>query len=310
MMDEVRICAVTVHYKNTRDTVKCVQSLRASTLRMDVVVVDNSPMDPDLESALCCTPGIAVIRAPMNLGFGGGNNLGVRAACTMGDYDYVFLLNSDATVEPTTVRELIESARSRPTYSIFAPRIVLMADPSVLWYGGGDLDRFRVTARVPGMLGPADSPSATTSREVSFVSGCAVLFRTSAWKLLGGFDERFFMYEEDLDLCFRAQEHGVRLWYQGSAVVRHVGGGATDEHSRHAFVDRFDPRGDQLGFFIYHSVRGRIINIRKHCRGIWMLISSIGVALFMAYKGLIFIGHRRLRAIKSMIDGVKSGLAA
>lgn len=309
MTDLVKICVVTINYRNAGDTARCVASLQASTVPVGVVVVDNSPFDPELTQVLEGRDDITLVRPGKNLGFGQGNNLGVQAAFKKGVYDYVFLLNSDATVAPDTVERLLAGTKAHPEFSIFSPKVVLMYDPDVLWYGGGEVDWFRVSARVPGWLQSADSAIARTSREISFATGCAMLIKSDVWRTLGGFDPRFFMYEEDLELCLRARKAGLRIGYEASAVVQHIGQGSIRRRGE-KFRGRLDPRNANVAFLAYHTFRNRVLNLRLHATGASFFVSLVGLMMLVVEKSVLFVRYGKFHVVRNVFSGIWSGLGA
>jgi len=301
------VCAVTINYNNARDTARCVASLCASSASADVFVVDNSPNDPQLDPKLTPYSGVTTIYPETNIGFGAGNNLGVAQALNVSSYDYILLLNNDATIGSEDIEQLLDAADKHPAAGIIAPRIVLDENQDVLWYGGGEVDWFRAAAVVPGFFGPADSELAKKSRWVTFASGCAMLFRRSVWEELNGFDPRFFMYEEDLEICLRAIESGWKIWYESGALVKHRGQGSFRVGGSE-FQTRLDYENESLPFFAYHIFRNRVLNVRLHAKGYCYLCAMVGLPLFFVKKGLLFAIHRRFRAIQSMIKGVVAGI--
>lgn len=308
MMVSPVVCAVTINYKNAQDTATCVASLLKSSIPVSVFVVDNSPYDPNLAQALAPFPDVNIICADENLGFGNGNNLGVQQALRNPDYAYVFLLNNDATVATDAIEQLLASASIHHGAAVFAPRIVLTENPGALWYGGGEVDWRRAGARVPGWLGPADGSPASRSREITFASGCAMLVRRTAWQQLGGFNPRFFMYEEDLELCLRVGEAGWGIWYDASALVQHQGQGSHRKEG--GFKSILSADNPNLPFFAYHVIRNKILNVRLHARGRDRLIAAAGLSFLVLSKAIRFALRRRFDALASMARGVKAGFQA
>lgn len=306
-MTQARICAITINYKNTNDTARCVKSLCACLRSTDVFVVDNSPNDTMLECQLEPYPGVVIVRPKVNLGFGCGNNLGAAHALDIFAYDYILLLNNDATIDTDGLRQLLDAANEHRTAGIIAPRIVLDENPDVLWYGGGEVNWIRAAAVIPGFLGPADSSLATKSRHVTFASGCAMLFRREAWVELNGFDPRFFMYEEDLEICLRAAESGWKIWYESGALVRHRGQGSFREGNQ-KFRTILDHNNKSLPFFAYHVVRNRILNVRLHAKGLEFWCAAIGLTLFSVKKIVKLALHGRFDGVWGLINGAMAGI--
>ena len=296
---------VLVNYNGARDTAQCVKSLHLSSKRPAIVVVDNTPNDPILESAISSYTDVHIIRSSENLGFGRGNNLGIRWALAK-NYPYIFILNNDTQVKPDTIQNL-EEAIDKLGVGIVAPRIVFSENPDVLWYGGGDIDWRRGGAVVPGIFRPANSSDAMCQREVSFVSGCAMFVKRDVFKRIGGFDPRFFMYEEDLELCLRAKENQIKLVYIPNALVLHKGQGSLRELGEE-FISIWDPQNPRLSFYVFHIVRNRLLNMGIHAKGKNLVKFIFGFPILVGWKALLFLKSGSLVGIQSIFRGFSSYL--
>jgi len=297
----MRTAVVLVNYHGSSDTKNCINSLLSCSYHPQLVVVDNSPNDQELNAVVATYPDAKLIRAPRNLGFGGGNNMGINWILAHTNCEFIFVLNNDTTVEPDTITKLEATLDNHHEAGIATPRIVFMDKPDVLWYGGGEVSWLRGSAKAPGIMGPSNTMLAMQAREVSFASGCALLIRRKLMDQLGGFDERFFMYEEDVELCLRSQELGWKIRYEPTALVLHISQASSRESQ--GFVGMLSPRNDNLSFYAYHLVRNRLINMRLHARGKYRLIFIFGFSLLLLKKMMSFAWHQRWHAIVSMFRG-------
>lgn len=209
-MTRPRVAVVTINYNGLRDTLACLESLAADTYpNKDVIVVDNGSTDGCAATVREQFPWVTVLEAGRNLGFTGGNNLGLRHAVDTGA-KYVYWLNNDTTSEPDAISRLVEAAEADPNVGMWTPLIHYFDDPTQPWFAGSLLDLKKGIAVHDNSNPPqAGSPS----RDVPWVSGCAMFGRTDVLRELGGFDDRFFLNWEDVDLCLRirAAGHGVRM---------------------------------------------------------------------------------------------------
>ena len=299
-----RTVVILVNFKGAHDTAACLRSLHASDVVPRIVVVDNTPHDPELPDVIAEYPDVHLICAPDNLGFGGGNNLGINWAMSQTDCEFIFIFNNDAIVEADTITKLEASLDNHPEAGMVTPRIVFMDKPKVLWYGGGEVSWLRGAAVAPGFLGDSDAPLALQARDVSFASGCAMLVRRHLMAQLGGFDERFFMYEEDLELCLRTQELGWTIRYEPGALVLHVV--QASSRGEQGFVGMLSPLNQNLPFYAYHLVRNRLINMRLHAKGLNRLIFILGFSLLLLKKSLHFLLHQRWDGIAAIFRGWRS----
>lgn len=302
-----RTAAILVNYNGSDDTSKCLRSLYASDMVPRIVVVDNTPDDPDLAAVMAEYPEVHMVRAPGNLGFGAGNNLGIEWVLSRTDCEFIFIFNNDAAVEADTLERLEAVLDAHPEVGIAAPRIVFMNNASMLWYGGGEVSWLRGSAVTPGFLGPSDAQLAMTSRRVSFASGCAMLIRRELLEKIGGFDDRFFMYEEDVELCLRAKENGYQIWYEASALVHHVSHGVfvSDRSLRNSngYVGTLSPLNSNLPFYVFHQVRNRLLNMKLHAKRHNRLLFFMGFSLLLLRKIVQFSISKRWDGILAIFRG-------
>ncbi|HED37571.1 MAG TPA: glycosyltransferase family 2 protein [Ignavibacteria bacterium] len=296
---------ILVNYKGACDTEKCLKSLQASTEIPFVIVVDNTPNDPDLKKIVDSYKDAHLIRAPENIGFGRGNNLGIRWAL-LHDYSYIFILNNDAQVKSDTIEKLKSEMQQCKTIGITTPRIVLSENPNILWYGGGDVNYWRGRARVPGFMGPSNTEIVMKPREVTFASGCSMFVNRKVFETIGGFDPRFFMYEEDLELCLRAVENNYKIRYIPDAIVEHIGQGSMRDEDREKFVGALHPENKNLTFYAYHFTRNRLLNMYIHARGISLVMFILGFCFTFTYKVTQYIINKRTDGALSMLKGFMS----
>lgn len=301
-----RTVVVLVNYRGARDTKICIQSLRACSVHTQLVVVDNSPNDSELEAVVVSYPGVRLIRASENIGFGRGNNLGIDWALAHSGCEFVFILNNDTTIKPDAIQQMEAAMDSHQEAGIVAARIVLAEDESKLWYGGGEVDWRRGGGRVPGMLGPADAPLAMRPRYVSFASGCAMMIRSEILRQHGGFDKRFFMYEEDLELSLRVQESGAKIWYEPKALVYHIGQGSQKGHGK--FYSRYDPRNKNLVFLVYHGVKNSLLNMDMHAQSMNRVLFLLMYPAILSIRCGKWAIHGRYDAVTSAYKAVRDYL--
>jgi GT2 family glycosyltransferase len=213
---------VLLNWNGLPDTLACLRSLEA--LRYSdfcIVVVDNGSTD-DSAAVLRGTASrhqIEFIEAGRNLGYAGGNNLGIRHALDRGA-DFILVLNNDTTVDPALLDELLAAAERHPDAGCFGPWIFYMHDPDRLWFTRSDWSSELSAFTAPGKGSLAsDLSGETTSTE--YVCGAALFFRAGVARQIGLLDERFFLVYEDSDWCFRARRAGFACLAVPSARVWH-----------------------------------------------------------------------------------------
>lgn len=212
------VSVVVVNYRGADDTITCLRALhgdlRYPADKLQVIVVDNASGDGSADRIRAAAPNVEVIESPDNLGFAGGCNLGVRGARG----SVVAFLNNDARPHPEWLSEAVRVLRVEPAVGAVASKVldwdgeaIDFVDAGLTWFGMG----YKRHAGTPDD-GTHDAP-----RDVLFGTGSALVARTSVFRELGGFDERFFMFYEDVDLGWRMNLRGWRVRYVPTSLTYH-----------------------------------------------------------------------------------------
>jgi GT2 family glycosyltransferase len=233
--------------EDLRHCLACLSSQIRSPRR--ILVVDNSKVG--LPSDFCQPEsGVEILRASGNLGFAGGNNLALRQTGT----EFFATLNADAFPEPEWLESLVEAARSHPEAAAFGSLQIQNENPT-LADGIGDQYHFSGLAWRRGYLCELAALD-LAPRPIFSPCGAAAFFRTAELQAIGGFDEDFFCYCEDLDVGFRLWLSGQACRFVPKAVVRHRGAGSSgDSHS---------------DFAVYHGHRNLVWVYLKNMPGIFL----------------------------------------
>jgi len=226
------VSAVTVSFNSAECLPGCLRSLRAEGVA-DVVVVDNASSDGSVKAVRECDPDVEVIAAGANLGFGWGVNRGVEAATG----EHLLVLNPDTVVEPGTLKALSGALDLDTGLAAVGPRIENVDGslyPSVRSFPNLGVATGHAFL---GLVWPAnpftrryrmlDWDHSRASADVDWVSGSCMLVRRSAFEMVGGFDEGYFMYVEDVDLCWRLGRAGWRIGYEPGGRVVHAMGASS-----------------------------------------------------------------------------------
>ncbi|HKY51831.1 MAG TPA: glycosyltransferase family 2 protein [Candidatus Limnocylindria bacterium] len=210
-----------VNYNSGPWLARCLASLQAQTFRdFEVVVLDNASTDGSFPVALD-DPRFTFVEAGENLGFAAGNNRALCGARTR----WLALLNPDAMAEPDWLEHLMDEAKRHPRVRIFGSTQLRADDPATLDGTGDCLGAWGLAWRSGFGRPRAD---AVPDGEMIAVCGAALFIDRALFERLGGFEEKFFCYLEDVDLCLRARLAGERVRQCASAVVHHAGGASTD----------------------------------------------------------------------------------
>ena len=230
------VTAILVNYNTREHVLECLASLRAEGIE-DIVVADNASTDGSEAAVREADPGVTYVQTGANLGLGTGTNRGAQHAAASSAF--LLCINPDATLQPGALKAMLAAFDGRPQLGVVGPRIdntdgtiypSVRTFPSLVDATGHALF---------GMVAPKNRFTRSyqmldwdhrDASDVDWVSGSCFLIRRECWDAIGGFDEGYFMYAEDMDLCWRAWKRGWEVTFEPSARVVHVQGVSTDRH--------------------------------------------------------------------------------
>lgn len=277
-----RIAIIILNWNNIGDTVRTLHAISDwTTVDPDIIIVNNNPDEYKLIQSFPYSPKIIFLQSSTNRGFSGGNNLAFEY-CTNHPVDFFLLLNSDATVDEKTVRELLITIGHHPDVAAIGP---LIQEGDQIYAGGRNISRY-VATRIPY------NPKGTLLREVEYVQGTVLLIRKKSLLKAGLFNERYFFSGEVADLCHR-------FFQQGERCIVHTGLMAT-----HHCEDSLSLRSD---LHRYYSIRNRFLYIRtfERIQAPIRVLFWIIWALSTACIALINKNHPACRAtLLALIDGI------
>jgi hypothetical protein len=215
------VTVIVLHWNGLADTLECLESLADLDYpAYGVAVVDNGSDDGVGAAVRERFPTVTVLENGQNLGYAGGNNVGLEYALAQGA-DYALLLNNDTQVAPDFVRRLVDAAEGDPLIGMAGPTIYYYGQPNVIWSAGGRIDWQRGSTRMVGLDEPDEGQCGTEPRRIDFVTGCALLVRRAVMERVGLLDERFFAYYEETEWCVRAGRAGFKIVHVPSARIWH-----------------------------------------------------------------------------------------
>jgi GT2 family glycosyltransferase len=211
------VACVIVTYNAAQWLQRCLESVLASSIPVEIIVVDNASSDETMQIAASFGAPVTLLAQSANLGFGRANNLGISYALQH-TVDYVFLLNQDTHVDPEALGTLVSAMRSDSQYGILSPmhwnRDGTAIDKNFLNYIKDYSDRSHYADRHFGR-------HEKTIYKIDYVNAAAWLLSKECLLKVGGFDPLFFMYGEDDDLCQRALRHGFKIGFVPDANIYH-----------------------------------------------------------------------------------------
>ncbi len=231
-MSNGRVGAVIVNYNAGADLTTCVAGLREQGVN-DIAVSDNGSQDNSLAMLAEKFPDVPVHHLP-NPGYGSGMNYAARTQ----DNEMIFVMNPDAEVRSGAIKMLLERMDSDPKIAVIGPRIE--NEDGSLYPSARRFPSFKdgIGHAMFGMFRP-DNPWSSrykmldwghnSYRDVDWVSGAAMFCRREAFDGVNGFDDDYWLYMEDVDLCWRMRRSGWKIVYDPEAVIVHVGGTSTSK---------------------------------------------------------------------------------
>lgn len=221
------VAVILVNWNGKANTLACLASLG----KFKVIVVDNGSSDDSVAVVKKNYPDVEVLETGRNLGFAGGNNVGIRHALKQG-VQSVWILNNDTVVDKNTLTALVNACRHYQA-GIAGSKIYFASGSEfhkerytkkdlghVLWYAGGLIDWHNMYASHRG-IDEVDHGQYDKAEETQFITGCSMLVRREVFEKIGFFDEKFFAYLEDVDFCIRASRAGYKLLFVPQSIVWH-----------------------------------------------------------------------------------------
>jgi len=252
----IKVCVVVLDYNSGKYIDACLQSLqKLKYANYSVLVIDNASTDGSGKLVSKRYPDFKIISSSKNLGYAGGNNLGLKYAIK-NNFDAVWIVNPDIVVDKDALSQLVEEVKRNDKIAVVGSKVYFQAGYEfhkdryakkdlghVIWYAGGKMDWKNVYANHIGMnevdTGQYDSPTA-----VDFLTGASIFIKTAVLKKVGLIDEKYFLYYEENDLCQRIIQAGYILKYCPDSIVWHANAQATVAGSD--LVDYYTTRNRML----------------------------------------------------------------
>ncbi|MEK7502079.1 MAG: glycosyltransferase family 2 protein [Patescibacteria group bacterium] len=260
--------------KVTNDLLKSIGELKTDNVGIFVVVVDNGSKSNYKADKKYNKFTLKIIRSEKNLGFSGGQNLGIRYALDNGA-DYVLILNNDTLLDKNLILALIDSLNEN--VGIVAPKIYFAKGyefhkdkysekemGKIIWYAGGIMDWPNIIARHRG-VDKVDKGQYEILEQTDFASGCCMLVKREVFEKIGLFDEKYFLYYEDNDFSQRAKIAGFDIGYQSNAVMWHKNA-ASAGGSGSELQDYYITRNRLIFGFKYASLRSKTALFKESMR--------------------------------------------
>ena len=224
MKSEVSI--ITINYNGLEDTCALIETIPFNE-NMEVIVVDNASKNQEADIIINRFPQVKVIKSERNLGFAGGNNLGIQAA----QGRYLFLINNDTIFKEFNILPLIDRLESSPDIGIVCPKIRFAWDNNPIQFAGySKLSRITVRNYAIG-FNEEDHGQYETAHPTPYTHGAAMLIRRDAINKVGLMPECYFLYYEEIDWSMMFTRAGYQIWYDPKCTIFHKESQTTGQHS-------------------------------------------------------------------------------
>lgn len=287
------IYIILVNYNGYKDTKECIESLeKINYENYKIIIVDNASKDNSLELLNRNHCSHIILDSRINLGFSGGNNIGIEYALKNGA-EFVLLVNNDTIVNEDILSNMIKTFEKDSNTGIVGGKILLYENKEMISHAGGYIDMFKFTTVHYGMGAAYNDEQYNYEREVGFVSGCLMLIKREVFEKVGLLPEEYFMYYEDTDFCLRVIDSGYKIFYNPRAEIFHK--------------VSMSSGGEDSPFFIKWNTRNRIIFMNKYKHkviGIKFIFSLLYVYLTRYIRYMLYTFKRD----KERANAIRAGL--
>ena len=237
----MKIAVVILNYNGLENTLECLESIKKCerlSHKIEIIVVDNASQDGSQE-ALSNLKDIYLVQNADNLGYSGGNNVGIKKALGR-NAQAILILNNDTLAEKSLIINLAQALKSA---DIASPKIYFAKGfefhkkrykedelGRVIWYAGGRIDWDNIIGQHIG-VDEVDTGQFAKSAEIDLATGAAICVKREVFEKIGVFDEKYFLYLEDMDFCVRARRANFKIVYAPKAILWHKNAGATGSGS-------------------------------------------------------------------------------
>lgn len=266
------VSIVTVNYNNAAVTCELLESLATNSYaNLEVIVVDNASGEDPTAQLLATYPAVKVIRSDENLGFAGGNNLGIKAA----KGDFLFLVNNDTEFTDGLVEGLLDIFDQYPDAGVVSPKFHYFFHKGTIEYAGYHaVDVFTGRNSMIGCKEP-DNGQYDEIKETNYAHGGAMMISRAALEKVGLMPEVYFLYYEEFDWCEQFKRKGYKVYYQYKSLIYHKESMTTGKNSP---------------LKTYYITRNRLLFMRRN-------VGLPGRLLFMLYFSFLTVPKNTLRFV-------------
>ena len=267
MPQEYRLSIITVNYNGLKDTCELIDSIPFND-NMEVVVVDNASTEDEASIIQEKYPQVIVIRSGKNLGFAGGNTLGIKEARGK----YIFLINNDTLFKNFNVQVLINRLESSPKIGVVCPKIRFAWDKNPIQYAGfTPLSKITIRNKSIG-FGEEDKGQYDTSHPTPYAHGAAMMLKREVIYKVGLMPECYFLYYEELDWSMMITRAGYEIWYEPASTIYHKESQTTGQNSP---------------LRTYYITRNRLLLVKRNWKGLNKYLSYLYLTFIVATRDIL-----------------------
>ncbi len=287
MQNEYRLSIITINYNGLKDTCELMESIPFNN-EMEVIVVDNASKEDEASIIAERNPQVKIIRSPRNLGFAGGNNLGIKEA----KGKYILLINNDTFFKDFNIAPLIERLESSDKIGIVCPKLRFAWGNNPIQFAGyTPLSPITVRNQAIGFE-EKDKGQYETAHPTPYAHGAAMLIKREAINKVGLMPECFFLYYEEIDWSMMFTRAGYEIWYDPACTVYHKESQTTGQNSP---------------LRTYYITRNRLLLVKRNYKGINKYLSYIYLIGIVATRDIIKNTLQgRFDLVKSVFRGILS----
>jgi GT2 family glycosyltransferase len=285
---ECKLSIITINYNGLKDTCELLETLPLEDNSLEVIVVDNASKENEASIIEQRYPMVKVIRSPQNLGFAGGNNLGIKAAHGR----YMFFLNNDTVLRHQTsdIRPLINRLESSDKIGAVCPKIRFSWEHHPIQYAGyTPLSPITMRNHAIG-FGEDDHGQYDTPYPTPYAHGAAMMVKREVIDKAGLMPECYFLYYEELDWSMMIRRAGYDIWYEPACTIYHKESQTT---------------GQASALRTYYVTRNRLLFVRRNNRSLTRYVTYLYLIIVVAGKDLLkHLLQRRTDLAKATIRGI------
>ena len=289
-MNAIQLSIITINYNGLKDTCELIDTLPLEDKSIEVIVVDNASAQDEATIIEDRYPQVKVIRSKENLGFAGGNNLGIKAA----QGKYLFFLNNDTLLKPQTsdLRPLISRLESSNKIGMVCPKIRFSWGNQLIQFAGyTPLSPITMRNKAIG-CGEVDHGQYNTSHPTPYAHGAAMIVKREVIEKAGLMPECYFLYYEELDWSMKIRCAGYDIWYEPACTVFHKESQTTGQNSP---------------LRTYYITRNRLLFTQRNQQGISKYFTYIYLISIVTIRDILkYAFQRRWDLVRATIRGVVS----